>query len=295
MIVHKDPQLGERERREALHRGQLVQIGVRPATRALASWVWERLRAVFHEADPRAVQFRIPNEEFFARLTALRQELLLEPRIKPLIRDLLDALGCDLEGTYFDLLRLRAVTSGGHRIAAAANAYHVHRDTWYANPAAQVNVWIAVKDTSEDECFAFYPDCYGRPIKNSSALFDYGDWLALGGWQVPNERKVYPTVEEEVRSPRFKVPCREAEGLLFSGSQLHGTTGHDAGRTRFSLEVRTVHIDDVLPLFARRNLDNRSRGTTLGDYFRGSDFAPFPEELRREYLALLDRATAVTR
>jgi len=268
----------ERDRREALYDGELFLCAATPATLALAEWAWDRLVAAFPEADPRDVQHAIAGGELFRRLTAVRRSILADPEVKPLVRACLGSLGFDLDGTYFDLLRLRAVPSGGHRDPAARHAYVVHRDTWYANPEAQVNVWLAVRDVTAEEAFAIYPGYYGRPVRNSSERFSYPEWQALGGFQAPDDRKVYPGVEEALDEPGVRVPCRRGEALLFSGTHLHGTAGHDSGRTRLSLEVRTVHADDVVKIRERRRLDNRSRGSALGDYFRAADFAPYPPD-----------------
>jgi hypothetical protein len=48
--------------------------------------------------------------------------------------------------------------------------------------------------------------------------------------------------------------------------------------TRYSIDFRTVHLDDVLALGGARNVDSACTGTTLGDYLRGTDFAHLPDE-----------------
>ena len=277
--LHRDSPLPLLERLPRLHDGQLFLDSPSPATRALVAFVWSLLERAYPEDDPRRVQFRIAPEEHFRRLTRVRRELLELPETRERLRELLREQGWPLERTWFDLLRLRAVLSGGHRNPAAAHAYLPHRDTWYANPPAQVNVWTAVSDVSEEQAFAFWPEHWERPIANDSAVFDYARWVEYGGWQVPDTRKRYPVVLEEPAGPELRVPARSGECLLFSGSHLHATRGHDAGTTRFSVEFRVVLQDDLEPQRLRRRLDNRSRGTTLPDFLRASDFVPLPPAL----------------
>jgi hypothetical protein len=269
--VHDASPLRQRGRLDRLYQGDVFRDPAAPSTRALASYVLSRVR----EGD----------DVDFERLTALRRSLLGDPRIPALVRDVLDSSGWDLERTYLDALRLRAVPSGGHRVPGAGAAYLAHRDSWYANPPAQANLWIALVDVAEEEAFGFHPGYWERPIANSSAGFDYGAWNALGGWQAHHDRKHYPTVDESIDGPCVRLAVPAAGTLLFSGTHLHGTLGHDSGRTRWSLELRTVHLDDVLEQQPRRNLDNRSTGTTLRDLRRASDLAPFPEEVALRHQA----------
>jgi hypothetical protein len=265
--------------REALYRGQILCHPASPASLHLADSVWQRLLDAFPEADPQQAQFVVDPDQFFKRLTAVRRAVLADSETPRLIREVLRAQGADLEQTYFDLLRVRAVNSGGHRRAAAAAAYVVHRDTWYANPAAQINWWLPLRDATAAECFAFHPDWYTRPIRNSSAGFSYRAWNQLGGWQSPHPDKVYPTALEPVTGTLLQVPRARGELLRFSGTHLHGTAPHDSGRTRFSVDFRVVHLPDVARLQHERLLDSQARGSTLGDFLRASDFAAFPPAL----------------
>ena len=47
--------------------------------------------------------------------------------------------------------------------------------------------------------------------------------------------------------------------------------------TRYSIDFRTVHLDDVLGRMGAGNVDSFCTGTTMGDYLRGTDFAHLPE------------------
>ena len=281
MQVHRDSPLPLVERLPRLHEGDLFLDSASDATRELVRFVWRLLERAYPEDDPRLVQFRVAPEEHFRRLTRVRRQLLDEPETRERLRALLREQGWPLERTWFDLLRLRAVPSGGHRNPAAAHAYLLHRDTWYANPPAQVNVWTAVSDVSAEQAFAFWPEHWQRPIANDSEVFDYARWVDYGGWQVPDGRKQYPVALEEPSGPELRVPARSGECLLFSGSHLHATRGHDAGETRFSVEFRVVLEDDLEPQRLRRRLDSQARGTTLPDFLRAADFAPFPPDLAK--------------
>ncbi len=65
------------------------------------------------------------------------------------------------------------------------------------------------------------------------------------------------------------------------------------GRTRFSIDFRTVHLDDVEAFRGAPNVDSACTGTTMADYLRASDLEHLPDEVVAAYdpgpIALADR------
>ena len=57
---------------------------------------------------------------------------------------------------------------------------------------------------------------------------------------------------------------------------------------RYSIDFRTVHLDDVAGKIGAPNIDSKSTGTTMRDYLRATDLAKLPEEL----IALYDDGSA---
>jgi hypothetical protein len=66
---------------------------------------------------------------------------------------------------------------------------------------------------------------------------------------------------------------------LFSAAQLHSTAPNTSGRTRFSLDFRTVSLADLRARAGAHNVDARAIGTTIGDFLRASDFRPIEDIL----------------
>jgi hypothetical protein len=54
--------------------------------------------------------------------------------------------------------------------------------------------------------------------------------------------------------------------------------------TRYSIDFRTVHLDDVLNRLGAPNIDSACTGTTMGDYLKGTDFSHLPAEAIAPYL-----------
>jgi hypothetical protein len=60
---------------------------------------------------------------------------------------------------------------------------------------------------------------------------------------------------------------------------LHSAVPNTSGKTRFSIDFRTVHFDDVVAKIGAPNIDSASTGTSLRDFMRGSDFSRLPADV----------------
>lgn len=80
---------------------------------------------------------------------------------------------------------------------------------------------------------------------------------------------------------RFVPP---AGGLvLFSAAQMHSTVPNTSGRARYSIDFRTVHLDEVESMGGAPNVDSTPKGTSLRDFKRADDLSDMPEELVAPY------------
>jgi hypothetical protein len=61
------------------------------------------------------------------------------------------------------------------------------------------------------------------------------------------------------------------------------TVPNTSGRTRFSIDFRTVHVDDVVARREAHNVDSECTGTTLRDFLRGTDLQRIDEEVALAY------------
>jgi hypothetical protein len=52
---------------------------------------------------------------------------------------------------------------------------------------------------------------------------------------------------------------------------------------RYSVDFRTVHVEDVMARQGAPNVDSRSSGTTMRDYLRASSLEHLPDEAIRLY------------
>jgi hypothetical protein len=142
-----------------------------------------------------------------------------------------------------------------------------------------VTWWVPLDDLPEEQTFVFYPERFRDPVPNDSQIFDYDEWVRDGwdlkiGWQNRNHGLTarYPGVVGEIDTGEaVGFSCRRAENLLFSGAHFHATRPQTENVTRFSLDFRVVHLDDVKCGHGAPNVDNRSTGSALADYVSPED------------------------
>ncbi|MFO0976783.1 MAG: phytanoyl-CoA dioxygenase family protein [Planctomycetaceae bacterium] len=260
--------------RTALYDGSVFLLPSTTETLELVARVVELLEQELG-ADFRHTQFHVSSEEYFRRIGVLRKRIYTEPQFHQLVEAIVEVTGFELNETAYDPARLRVVAHAGHENPAAAPIYYGHRDTWYSNSQSMITWWIPLHDVTPAETFEFYPDDYLRPVNNDSEQFDFQEWVSDGqekriGWQKKDTglTATYPELHESPQGRVFQVEAKQGELLLFSGQHLHQTRKNVTGQTRFSLDFRTVHLNDHATGVGAPNVDNRSTGSSLVQYIR---------------------------
>ena len=285
-----DPELSDEKRREALFAGDLLVYSPGPAATALCAFARSMLEEAFHPLDPETAQHQLPVRAYARIASELKPAFIHHAESKRLIRELLRAHGCDAEATHFDVPRLRTSTSHGYLTTGIAYAFHPHRDTWYSAPACQVNWWIPVTPITRDNGLAFHTRYFERAVKNSSRHYDYDEWNRTSRWsaalQIGVDRRLQPRAEEELDlADELRIACPAGSLVVFSAAQMHSSVTNLSGRTRYSIDFRTVHAADVASGGGAPNRDAECSGSSLGDFLRCTDLARFPDETVRRYRA----------
>ena len=283
-----DATCSEDIRREQLYQGYLFVYSPRPSALALCEFARSMLREAFHPYDPRTAQFELPVERFAAILAEVKPRFIHHPQSKTYVQGMLKELGCDLTKTYFDVPRLRSMAHGDYLKAGIAYAFHPHRDTWYSAPFCQLNWWMPIFELAPDNAMAFHPRYWSQPVKNNSDIYNYYEWnrrhRATAAQHIREDTREQPRAQEPIElDPQIRLLPPVGGVIIFSAAQMHSTVPNTSGVTRFSIDFRTVHRDDVVARRGAANVDSACTGTTLGDYLRGTDFAHLPAELILEY------------
>jgi hypothetical protein len=286
--IFTDSPSSDARRREKLYGGDIFVGSPRPSTLALVAFARELIEEAFAPLDPVQAQHELPVERFVEIFGPLKPRFIHHPRTKDLLRAVVEELGGDLDETYIDVPRLRGATSDGYLTAGVGYAFPHHRDVWWSAPLAQLNWWIPIYDFESESSMAFHPHYWDKGLSNGSEEFNYYEYNAVGRAQasqhIGKDTRKQPGPREAVEpGPEIRVVCPVGGIIGFSGAQMHSTVPNTSGRTRFSIDFRTVNMADLIAGRSAPNVDTYCEGTSLRDFRRGRDAAPMPDEIVARY------------
>ncbi|MBI3408485.1 MAG: phytanoyl-CoA dioxygenase family protein [Planctomycetes bacterium] len=286
--VFVNAKMSDDDRRAQLYQGHLFVYSPTKSSHELTKFAQELAQEAFAPHDPQTAQYALPAEKYAEILAVLKPKFIHHPRCKELIRGIVTELGAVAEETYFDVPRLRTMTHGDYFSAGLAYAFHPHRDTWFSAPPSQVNWWMPVYAIQPENTMAFHPRYWTQPVRNSSRDYNYYRWnkesRREAAKQIKTDTRKQPQAEVPMDlEPQIRLVCEPGGIIIFSGACMHSTVPNTSGQTRFSVDFRTVHTDDVVARRGAPNIDSECTGTTLRDFLRASDFVRFAEEIPAAY------------
>jgi hypothetical protein len=249
-----------------------------PSTSSIefAMFARDLIGEAFGGRDPELAQFDLPVDDYAAILNVLKRQFFHHPESKRFLQRLLVERDCDAETTFADVPRLRTSASDDYLATGIAHAWHPHRDTWYAAPLAQLNHWMPVYDVSEDNAMAVHTEYFNQAIANDSAAYHHHEWSAehrAASRPLPGPTETVSPFSDTV----FVLPFG---GMLeFSGHHLHSNVPNESGRTRFSIDFRTVDVGDIRTGLGARNVDGRCTGSSIRDFVSAADLSPMPDDV----------------
>jgi len=282
--IYTDSKMTDAKRREQLYQGQLFSYSSRASIQALCDFAGEMVREAFHPLDPLTAQFEMPVEQFVAIFGPLKPKFIHHPHTKEVIRAVLQDFGCDLDETYQDVPRLRAVTSDAYLTSGVGYAHHLHRDTWYSAPMQQINWWLPIFEMASESSMAFHPRYWSEPVKNGSADFNYYEWNSTGrssaAQHIKTDTRKQPKPEQPMElDPQIRIVPEPGGVILFSAANMHSTVPNTSGKTRFSIDFRTVHVGDIKAKRSAHNIDSACTGTSVRDFVKARDLSAMPEDV----------------
>jgi hypothetical protein len=283
MNIYVDSKMNVDAQRREIYRGAVFVHSPSPSALELCRLAQTMIEEAFRPFDPLTVHEHLPAEKCAEILATLKPQFIHHPRAKECIRGILAGTGHDLSQTYFDVPRLRTAFPGDYLKSGIAYAFHPHRDTWYSAPFCQINWWMPAYELNSENCMALHPHYFERAIRNGSRTYNYYRWNLESrhnaAQHVKTDTRVQPRPEEEIElDPQMRLVCDVGGAYQFSAAHLHSTVPNTSGKTRYSIDFRTVHMGDVLSRSGARNVDADCTGTTMGDYLRGSDGSHLPED-----------------
>jgi len=235
----------------------------------LVGYTRHQLEELFAPRDPMVAHLALDPAGMAAVLGRWKPRFMHDERTKDLIRRVATELGLSPDDTYLDVPKLRTAFPIGHLNTGIAYAFSWHRDTWYAAPSQQVNWWLPIYDFSADNAMKFDLSQFARPVPNTSDGFDYytlnRDRITTAS-QVTTEEQARPEAIDHTAGDEFVPVLRPGSVLAFSGAHLHASVLNTSGRSRYSIDFRTVDIRHVERGLGAPLVDVHCTGTALRDF-----------------------------
>jgi len=277
--------LDDELRREYIYRGDLLVFTQVAALAELCAVTDALIRSTFGDLDPVTAQFELDRSDYLARVASLQKEYRKHPEARRLFRAALEYIGVAVSRTCWDWLYLRVLPHGEDHASRRTAKLGFHRDTWSSNIYSQTNWWAPIYPITADRTIAFFPSYWSRPIQNTSSDWDLELIRARQRGEDAGKAAAIPVVPEPSEpvdtTAELRMVVEPGDLLCFSGAHLHASVPNTSGVTRFSLEARTVDVDDVASRRGAPNVDGRAPRIPL-DWFRHiENDTPLPELLAR--------------
>jgi hypothetical protein len=207
-----------------------------------------------------------------AAIDELQREVRTDARIKELFRVALEHVGVDPARSYWDSIYLRVVPPIELGSERQIGRIGFHRDTWSSNVLQQTNWWATIRPLTAERTIAFYPGYWSRPIENTSADWDLDEIRALRrSGKRDEDIAIVPEPSEPVdTSSELRIVIEPGDLLCFSGAHLHASVPNVSDRTRVSVELRTVNLDDLAQGRGAPDIDGRAPQVPL-EWFRSME------------------------
>ena len=143
---------------------------------------------------------------------------------------------------------------------------------------------MPVWPVAENNIMEFYPHGFGAQVENNSGDYDYyvaNTWRGnIKNFSGGKDARVHPAPVNGIPADATRLTVVPPLGgiMLFSGDQLHASIPNTSGITRYSIDFRTVHIDDVRAGVGAPVADVACTGTAMRDFKRMTDGASFTED-----------------
>lgn len=286
MAIFIDPQQSSSDLRQTLYDGHLVILTRMPSVAAFVNHAREQLTDLFKPYEPERAHEHFDKPEMARMLGVWKPRFIHSKVSEGLVRNIIREAGLSDDTTYYDVPKPRTAFPSGHLTTGIAYAFPWHRDVWYSAPAQQVNWWLPVYRVRQDNAMTFDLQKFDQAVPNSSGDFDYYDnnlARLTTASSVTREAQRRPAAVDHRAASDLPILPAPGQVLLFSGAQLHATIPNTSGRSRFSIDFRTVDVTDLEDRRGAPVVDARCTGTAIRDFHRVVDGAPIDEDFVQQH------------
>lgn len=260
----------EEEIRKRVFEGEVLSFSFFPEISRVGRQVRSILRECFECAHPPHAHKLYPRDEFLRRAEIAQQRVDSE-ECRPLFADALKAVGCSTDKLFWDTLGLRVAPpmSGAQDTEESGfrSYVSVHRDTWGVGFQSQVNWWTPLWQLTQRRTMGFYPSYWQRALPNTTDEWSFSEFLASRKQSSGGRAAAYPaapSAKAQPDEPAAPLIIKPGELACFSSAHLHSSIPNCTTHTRFSLEIRTLHLDDLQSGRGAPNADNQTSRLLTG-------------------------------
>lgn len=259
-IITLDHPIDDRQRGQLLFEGHLLIYRQRSSMLELIDYTKSMLKIELADLEPTSAQRHLNTEQFLQATGAAQTRFRTDPKARQLFFQVLRECGVKTHSCYYDHFPLRVVPfcsshTGAHRAAIAH-----HRDTWGSNIHSQQNWWAPIYTLSSERTIAIYPAYWHQAIANTTESWSFEEFLAARAKSEIERQVPYPSAPSPIQtvdeSDVVKLVIEPGDVLNFASAQLHASVPNTTDATRYSVEMRTVHLSDLNANRQAPNIDN---------------------------------------
>ncbi|MGB0943462.1 MAG: hypothetical protein ACPGUE_13710 [Marinomonas sp.] len=263
-IITLDQALNDKDRAELLFKGNLLVFKQRPAMLELIKVCQQQLERALSGLDPMFAQQALGQAEFIRITAQVQAKFKQDKDVRQLFFQVLEECGLDTESAYYDHFPLRVVPANHEKNGTHRSSIAHHRDTWGSNLDSQQNWWAPLYPLTQERTIAFFPKYWTTPLANNTDTWSFEDYLSKRKQTLKQDEVGYPIApmakEAVDESQIIKLVIEPGDVLNFASAQLHASVPNTTDAARYSVEMRTLSLEDINHGRAAPNVDNA--GTT---------------------------------
>ncbi len=251
------------------------------AASAFCDFAFQLASEAFDPHDPRRPKIDLPVERFAEILADLKPHFIHHPvegpasgpagrvRLRPRADVLRRAAFADVDA--------RRLPHVGDRLCVSPAPRHV------VLGAPEPDQLVAPdRDVQPGNVMAFHLRYWTSRSATARTTYNYDEWTKTSRQRVPDSGRTRAASRtQRSRRARSAAARHLPPGgvLVFSAAHMHSSVPNTTGRTRLSIDFRTVNLDDLEAVSGAPNVHSECPRTNLGDFLRVSDLAPVPSEV----------------
>lgn len=273
-------------RRSRIYNGDIIIFKSVPALIELCDLINKKAMTLL-ETEPVYAHTKYDHQRYLELIGRLQQWYSRNYKCISLIRQAVYDCGVSSDETACEWSPLRVITPRSSHQGRQTATLGIHRDSWHENIYQQTNWWSPIYDIEPANSLRFYPSKWDKKVKNTSKGWSLEKYRKIreeitkrgGSFQELSDAYPPPVANEKLNSlDGMNFLIEPGDFINFSLAHLHEGVPNETARARFSIELRTINLEDFKNGVGARNVDSASTTNDAVDSFhRMSDGKPLAD------------------